>query len=327
METVLVTGGTGLIGMEVVRLLCEQGLRPRVLVRRPRRGALLHGLDVEPVQGDLTRPASLRRAVEGVDTVLHLAARATMEPLDVLRPTIVDGTRDLATAAADAGVRHVLYASSLLAHGAATTAHPIDATTAPDPQVDYGRAKVLAEGVLRDVEARGGPSVGIVRLPHVYGPGDLLFSRVRRGLLVTPGLGRNPYAHLHVLDAARLLVAAAGAGWDGTSATADDVPATWKRFFATVEEHDARFTHVAVPAPLARAGAHVAARLDRRPGPSMITPDTVTGWNLAQPVAAGLVWDDLDLRPTYASIEQGIPAVLDASILFRWRHPVDDRRR
>ena len=101
MDTVLVTGGTGLIGMEVVRLLAEQGVRTRVLVRRPRRGALLHGLDVEPVQGDLTRPASLRRAVEGVDTVVHLAARATMEPLDVLRPTIVDGTRDLGSVVAD----------------------------------------------------------------------------------------------------------------------------------------------------------------------------------------------------------------------------------
>lgn len=327
MEKVLVTGGTGLIGMEVVRLLCEQGLRPRVLVRRPRRGALLRGFDVEPVQGDLTRPGSLRRVVEGVDTIVHLAARATMEPLDVLRPTIVDGTRDLATAAADAGVRHVLLASSLLTHGAATLAHPIDATTPPDPQVGYGRAKMMAEDALREVEAGGGPSVGIVRLPHVYGPGDLLFQRIHRGLLVTPGRGRNPYSHLHVDDAARLLVAAARAGWDGTSATADDVPATWQQFFSTVSEHDARFTHVTVPAPLARVGAHVIARLDRRPGPSMITPDTVTGWNIAQPVAPGLVWDDLDLRPTYPSIEQGIPAVLDASILFRWRHPVDDRGR
>lgn len=320
MERVLVTGATGLIGLEVVRELVRRGLRPRALVRRPARAALLRGLDVEPVQGDLLRPASLHRAVEGVDTVVHLAARAAMEPVQRLRPTIVAGTRSLLAAAADAGVAHVVHASSLLVHGAATLRDPIDATTPPDPQVGYGRAKLEAEAVVAELA----PSASVLRLPHVYGPGDLLFSRLRRGLLVTPGSGHNHYAHLHVEDTARLLVAAARQRWTGASVVADDRPATWREFFGVVGAHYARFRHVRVPAWLARLGATVLEAVDARRRPSLITPDAVTGWNLPQPVAAGLVWQDLDLRPTHPTVRTGVPAALDGSLLFRWRHPLDD---
>lgn len=324
-EQVLVTGGTGFIGYEVVRQLVEAGHRPRVAVRRPPRGALLSRLDADLVVADLTRPDSLRRVVAGCDTVIHLAGRATMEPLRALRPTLVDGTRRLAEAAADAGVEHLVHASSLLVHGQASAQAPIEAATPLDPVVDYGRAKVLAERALRVVEEAGGPAVAALRLPHVYGPGDLLFSRVRRGLLVTPGRGDNLYAHLHVEDAARVLVAAATQRWRGSSAVADDQPATWRRFWGIAERHFAGFRHLRVPAALARVGATLAGVLDPRPGPSMITRDTVVGYNLEQPVAARLVWDDLGLEPVHPTVERGVPAVLDASIAVRWQHPVDDR--
>ena len=324
MERVLVTGATGLIGLDVVRELSDRGVHTRALVRRPTRAGLLHGLDVEPVQGDLTRPESLRRAVAGVDTVIHLAARATMEPVERLRPTIVDGTRALAEAAVDEGVSLVVYASSLLTHGSVPPGSPIDAATPTDPQVGYGVAKVEAEAILDDLTRGTGTEVATVRLPHVYGPGDLLFSRMRRGLLVTPGLGANLYAHLHIEDAARLLVEVARQRWVGASATADQRPATWREFFSVVGAHFARFRHLRVPAPIARLGATLLDALDPRSRPTVLTPDAVVGWNLSQPVAAGLIWDDLDVEPRYRTIETGVPAALDGSLLFRWRHPVDD---
>lgn len=324
MQRVLVTGATGLIGLEVTRELAARGARTRALVRRPSRAGLLHGLDVEPVQGDLTRPASLRRAVEGVDTVIHLAARATMEPAERLRPTIVDGTRSLAEAAVDAGVSHIVYASSLLTHGNAVPGAPIDAATPTDPQIGYGVAKVEAEAALDETTRGTGTEVAALRLPHVYGPGDLLFSRMRRGLLVTPGLGGNLYAHLHLEDAARLLVEVAQQRWVGASATADDRPATWREFFGVVDAHFARFRHLRVPAPLARLGAALLDAFDPRSRPTVLTPDSVVGWNLSQPVAQGLVWRDLGVEPRYPTIETGVPATLDGSLLFRWRHPVDD---
>lgn len=324
MQQVLVTGATGLIGLEVTSELTRRGIPTRALVRRPTRAGLLRGLDVEPVQGDLTRPASLRRAVDGVDTVIHLAARATMEPVERLRPTIVDGTRSLVEASVDAGVRHFVYASSLLAHGSTPPGAPIDAATPTDPQVGYGVAKVEAEAALDDATSGTSTEVAAIRLPHVYGPGDLLFSRMRRGLLVTPGLGANLYAHLHIEDAARLLVEVAQRGWVGATATADERPATWREFFGVVGAHYAGFRHLRVPAPLARLGATVLDALDPRSRPTVLTPDSVIGWNLSQPVAPGLIWNDLDVRLRYPTIESGVPAALDGSLLFRWRHPVDD---
>jgi len=85
MERVLVTGGTGFIGFEFVRHLCAAGLRPRLLVRRPHRAALLTSFDVDLVQGDLLSPPTLERAVEGVDTIFHLGARASFEAYRRLR--------------------------------------------------------------------------------------------------------------------------------------------------------------------------------------------------------------------------------------------------
>lgn len=89
---VLVTGATGFVGYEVARQLCARGTRPRLLVRRPLRAALLGSLDAEPVQGELESPASLERTVEGVDTIFHLGARAIFEEYELVRPTIVDGS-------------------------------------------------------------------------------------------------------------------------------------------------------------------------------------------------------------------------------------------
>ena len=77
--------------------------------------------------------------------------------------------------------------------------------------------------------------------------------------------------------------------------------------------------------PIARLGAtRPRCALDSRSRPTVLTPDAVVGWNLSQPVAAGLIWDDLDVEPRYRTIETGVPAALDGSLLFRRRHPVDD---
>ena len=91
-----------------------------------------------------------------------------------------------------------------------------------------------------------------------------------------------------------------------------------------VGAHFARFRHLRIPAPVARLGATLLDALDPRSRPTVLTPDSVIGWNLAQPVAAGLVWDDLGVQPRYRTIDAGVPAALDGSLLFRWRHPVDD---
>ena len=78
-----------------MRRLSEMGIRPRVLVRRPHRASLLAPYEVEPIQGDLLSTETLKRAVEGVDTVFHLGGRASFESYRRLRPTIVEATAEL----------------------------------------------------------------------------------------------------------------------------------------------------------------------------------------------------------------------------------------
>ncbi len=320
---VLVTGATGFIGYAVAHALVRRGLRPRLMVRRPERGRLLSHLEADFVYGNLLRPESLARAVEGVDTVFHLAARATFESYDRLRPTIVDGSAELMKAATRAGVKRFVFASSLLVYG--STDSEIDASTPTRPQIGYGKAKVEAEESLRR-EASPDMELAILRLPHVYGARSFLFDQLKKGFLLFPGSGENVYSHLHVDDAADLLVEVAARGWTGTSPVADDDPSTWNGFFSVLDEYYPAMRLLQLPSSLAIAGATVLeAALAWRKRPTLYTSDTVRGWLLNLPVRRGLVWQDLGLEPRYSSIDTGIPASLDEAVSFRWLHTTADR--
>ncbi len=281
-------------------------------------------LGAELIQGDLTRSASLERAVRGVDTVLHLAARAPFERYERVRPTIVQGSTALMAAARSAGVKHFLYASSLLVYEGRET--PIDARTPARPWVGYGAAKLEAEAAL--CEAAPPMRLAIVRLPHVYGARSFLFNQLRRGYVLFPGAGDNRYSHMHVEDAARLLIEAAAQGWEGTGPLGDADPSSWKEFFAILDEHYPRFRLVRPPLPAELAGAWLLEGISRlRPYPTLHTTDTVRSWSMNLPVEVGLLWKELGLEPRYPSVETGLPASLDACVSYRWLHPVEDRMR
>jgi nucleoside-diphosphate-sugar epimerase len=319
-----VTGATGFIGYEVARRLSDLGLRPRLLVRRPLRGPLVAGLEAEPIQGDLERPESLARAVRGVDTIIHLAARAIFEEYDIVRPTIVDGSAAVMRAAVEEGVERFVYASSMLVYDG--QAGFVDAATPTTSCLGYGRAKREAERALTLLAAGSGTKLAIVRLPHVYGATDLMFEQMRRGRIISPGSGRNRFAHLHVADAARLLIGAAEKDWSGATPVADDEPASWREFFAVVRTYYPRFRQVSLPRWLALGGTRALTPLRRlRAEPSLYTPDAVISWNLELKVKPRLLWDELGLEPLHPTIREGIPAVLDDCIAFRWVHPVLDR--
>jgi uncharacterized protein YbjT (DUF2867 family) len=110
--TVLVTGGTGFVGPYVVHALRARETPVRVLVREPARATRLAAWGVEPAQGDVTDPASLRAACEGVDAVVHLVAIIRGRPGDFER-VMSQGTRNVVAAAQDAGVRRFVLASAL----------------------------------------------------------------------------------------------------------------------------------------------------------------------------------------------------------------------
>ncbi len=110
--TVLVTGPTGFVGPRVVHALRARDIPVRALVRERRRGARLATWGAELAEGDVTDPASLRAALAGVDTVVHLVAIIKGSPADFER-VMAQGTRDLVAAAEEAGVRRIVLASAL----------------------------------------------------------------------------------------------------------------------------------------------------------------------------------------------------------------------
>jgi uncharacterized protein YbjT (DUF2867 family) len=109
---ILLTGGTGFVGGHVVHELRGRNLPVRCLVRDSRKGAKLAGWGCELVEGDVTDPASLRRAAAGVDTVVHLVA-LRQGRREQFRRVMIDGTRDLLTASQAAGVQRFVHMSVL----------------------------------------------------------------------------------------------------------------------------------------------------------------------------------------------------------------------
>jgi NADH dehydrogenase len=110
--TVLVTGGTGFIGPHVVHTLRAQETPVRALVRNPARAGRLTAWGAELATGDVTDPASLGAAFEGVDAVVHLVAIIKGSPAEFER-VMSQGTRNVVAAAQEAGVRRFVLASAL----------------------------------------------------------------------------------------------------------------------------------------------------------------------------------------------------------------------
>lgn len=324
MRRILVTGATGFIGTEVARQLAAAGITARLMIPRSHRAIHVRGLADDLVGGDLIDAASLTRAVRAVDTVIHLAGRATFEPYRIVRPTLVDGTVSLARAAVAAGVEHFVFASSTMVYDG--SGPPADERTVPAPWSGYGRAKLEAEHALAKIAAGGAMRVGVLRLPHVYGAGDAMFAMARRGTLIAPGRGDNLFSHLHVADAARALTRAAELRWSGCAPIADDAPASWREFIAELRESFPRLRVLRVPEPLASIGSHlpaIAARLRDRP--TLLTPEAVAGWNRSLVVEPGSAWRELGIAPSYPTIRTGVPAAAEQHVVG-WVHPVDDRR-
>jgi uncharacterized protein YbjT (DUF2867 family) len=109
---ILVTGGTGFVGPKVVHALREQDRPVRCLVRKPSAAESLAAWGCELVQGDVTDAASLRRAVEGCEVVVHLVA-IRQGPPEKFQRVMEQATRELAAAAKEAGVRRFVLMSAL----------------------------------------------------------------------------------------------------------------------------------------------------------------------------------------------------------------------
>ena len=150
MTKVLVTGGAGFIGSNLVRALLERGDEVRVLDNFSTgfRGNL-DGLDIEIVEGELRSYERVHNAVRGVDLVFHLGAlgsvpRSVQDPLTSSAVNI-EGTLNVLLAARDEGVKRVVYSSSSSVYGTRSELLPVTEDLPSDPISPYGVAKLAAE--------------------------------------------------------------------------------------------------------------------------------------------------------------------------------------
>jgi dihydroflavonol-4-reductase len=201
---VLVTGATGFTGGHLARHLAAAGHQVRAFVRRPDAAKDLERAGIEICAGDLTDPASLDRAVGGIDVAYNIAALYREAGLSKKQYRAVNAgaAAGLVNAAASAGVRRVVHCSTVGVHGDIERP-PADEDAPLRPGDVYQQAKLEGEKLAHDVAALRGIELTIARPSGIYGPGDRrllkLFRGIARRRFVTLGSGEIFY-HLTYID-------------------------------------------------------------------------------------------------------------------------------
>jgi nucleoside-diphosphate-sugar epimerase len=189
---VLVTGGAGFIGQHLRRALGVRGHEVRSYdVERPANAG------AQDVAGDLLNGELLRRATDGTDTIVHLAAKHRffgVSPEEFQRVN-VEGTRALLQAAARANTRRIVFYSSVAVYGDYST--PTNELSECRPAGPYGRTKLAAERLVEEWAAADDRRQAIVIRPTVvFGAGNRgnifrLIRQIDRGLFAPVGPGDN----------------------------------------------------------------------------------------------------------------------------------------
>jgi uncharacterized protein YbjT (DUF2867 family) len=245
--TILVTGGTGFVGPHVVHALRQEDRPVRVLARRPEKQTRLQAWGSEVVQGDMTDADSLRRAVDGCDTVVHLVALAPFTGDDAIQRVMVQGARNLVEAAKDAGVKRFVAMSALGAREETQNLAP------------YLRGKWATEQAVRE----SGVDHAIFRPSFIFGrDGGLLpgLLRLARYSPVMPVPSSKRMQPIWVDDVAAFFAAAAagGGGRSGTFELGGPDQVSWDELFDRIRRLlGKRRLAFQMPTGLLKAGASV----------------------------------------------------------------------
>lgn len=228
-RTVLVTGGAGFIGMHVVPMLLEQGYQVRILDNmfrgdRDEVAKLVAGGNVELIDQDVRYGGSVHAAMKGCESVIHLAAvsinKSVADPHESVDINMV-GNHNVFNAAAEHGVRRLVFASSASVYGDPKKL-PMHEDDELDPLTPYCISKRTGEDLLGFYQRTKGLSWVALRFFNVYGPGQKttayytsvinhFVNRLRNGQApVIDGKGEQSMDFIHVTDIARAVVAALG---------------------------------------------------------------------------------------------------------------------
>lgn len=271
-----VTGASGFIGANLVHELAARGHRVRALLRPGADIRGLAGAAYERVEGDVSQPDLLERAMRGCDWCFHVAASYHLWLPDYapMYAANVEGTRHVLTAACRAGVARIVYTSTVGCIGLPKAVHGVVVPTNEDTPVseiqmsnDYKRSKWRAEVVARELAAAGLPIV-IVNPSAPIGPRDV--KPTPTGQVIVDFLNRAMPAYLdtglnwvHVRDVALGHILAAEKGRLGERYILGHVDGNWtmRQAFEVLQEV------TGVPAPRMRIPyfvAWTAAQVDER---------------------------------------------------------------
>ena len=202
---ILVTGVTGLVGSRLLRRFVETGADCRALVRAGKQ--IPHG--ATQVEGDLFDEESLKRAVEGVTAIVHLAAVFRTKNQDEVWRANLDGTRNL------------IASTGLVYNEDASRLGMEDDEV--NPKLAYPASKVAAEKELRS----SGLTWSILRLTFVYGDGDEHLASTAKAAAAMKMHPAQAYSMIHQWDVATAFELALSGALDGlTLNVADDAPTT-----------------------------------------------------------------------------------------------------
>ncbi len=185
--TSLVTGATGFLGRALVTELIKRQQEVRILARDEQKARAQFGAAVMIVPGDITSAAQVQQAVEGVDTLYHLAGRLYHPaiPAELYYQTHVEGTRIVLNACqGQAQLRRIIHVSTTGVHG--ITGNTPAAEDAPfAPTNPYEQTKLAGEILALKAHQEEGLPVSVIRPGLVYGPGDLhllgFFRAIQKG--------------------------------------------------------------------------------------------------------------------------------------------------
>jgi 2-alkyl-3-oxoalkanoate reductase len=206
---ILVTGSSGRVGSSLVAALLKRKERVRTLERR--EGAKLEG--VEMIQGDILDADTVKRAMESVDVVYHMAAIVDYHPVpnDIMYKVNVVGTKTLLE---HSNAKKFIYLSSTGVYGKNMKENPANENTAFNPHSFYGKTKMMAEKMVME---KGGV---VIRSPPIFGPGfdegfDFVLSQLEKGKMQLIGNGENQIQWIHISDLIEALLLAKDRGKPG----------------------------------------------------------------------------------------------------------------
>ncbi len=219
---ILLTGATGFVGQAVLAACVERGLDVRVAVRRREQLPQEQYAENAPhvqwlATGDIHGQTDWQEALDDVACVVHLAARvhvmrdAARDPAAEFQQVNTDGTGRLARQAAAAGVRRLVFMSSIKVNGEATGEDPFTEADTPAPVDYYGKSKLEAEERLWQISRETGMEIVVIRPPLVYGSGvkgnlARLRSWLKRGVPLPLGAIHNARSLVELGSLAELVL-------------------------------------------------------------------------------------------------------------------------